>query len=93
MVHKPPLGDNVITFELNWFNACIWVPWSPSDPKKSWCTDRSNQIHKICVKKQVTLLHLLAILAVQWNHYIDLPDFFDVGWNCEYQSEMLNYKI
>ena len=34
-VHKPPLGVNVINFELNWFNASIWVPWSPSDPKKS----------------------------------------------------------
>ena len=33
-VHKPPLGINVINFELNEFNAFIWVPWSPSDPKK-----------------------------------------------------------
>ena len=30
--------------------ASIWVPWSPSDPKKLWCTDRSIQIHMICVK-------------------------------------------
>ena len=49
-VHKPPLRVNVINFELNGFNASIWVPWSPSDPKKLWCTDRSIQIHKICVK-------------------------------------------
>ena len=34
-VHKPPLGVNVINFELNWFNASIWVPCNPSDPKKS----------------------------------------------------------
>ena len=33
-VHKPPLGFNVINFELNGFNASIWVPWSPSDRKK-----------------------------------------------------------
>jgi hypothetical protein len=26
-VHKPPLGVNVINFELNMFNAFIWVPW------------------------------------------------------------------
>ena len=40
-VHIPPLRVNVINFELNGFNASIWVPWSPSDPKKSRCTDRS----------------------------------------------------
>ena len=34
-VHKPPLGVNIINFELNWFNASIWVPCNPSDPKKS----------------------------------------------------------
>ena len=28
-VHKPPLAVNVINFELNGFNASIWVPWSP----------------------------------------------------------------
>ena len=39
MVHKPPLGVSIINFELNGFNASIWVPWSPSDPKKSWCTE------------------------------------------------------
>ena len=50
-VHKPPLGVHVINFELNWFNASIWVPCNPSDPKKSWC---SIQIHK----KQVAFLHL-----------------------------------
>ena len=33
-VHKPPLRANFINFELNGFNASIWVPWSPSDPKK-----------------------------------------------------------
>ena len=33
-VHKPPLVVNVINFELNWFNASIWVPCNPSDPKK-----------------------------------------------------------
>ena len=33
-VHKPPLRVNFIDFELNGFNASIWVPWSPSDPKK-----------------------------------------------------------
>ena len=25
-VHKPPLCINVINFELNWFDASIWVP-------------------------------------------------------------------
>ena len=50
-VHKPPLRVNAINFELNGFNASIWVPWSPSHPKKSWCTDRKFQSHKICVKK------------------------------------------
>ena len=25
-VHKPPLGVDVINFELNGFNAFIWVP-------------------------------------------------------------------
>ena len=33
-VHKPPLRVNAINFELNGFNASIWVPWSPSHPKK-----------------------------------------------------------
>ena len=33
-VHKPPLWVNVINFELNWLDASIWVPWSPSDSKK-----------------------------------------------------------
>ena len=32
-VHKPPLGVIAINFELNGFNAFIWVPWSPSDSK------------------------------------------------------------
>ena len=33
-VHKPSLRINVIDFELDGFSASIWVPWSPSDPKK-----------------------------------------------------------
>ena len=33
-VHKPLLAVNVILFELNGFNAFIWVPRSRSDPKK-----------------------------------------------------------
>ena len=33
-VHKPPLWVNVVNFELNGFNAFIWVPWSLSDLKK-----------------------------------------------------------
>ena len=32
-VHKPPLGVNVINFELNGFTESIWVSWSPSDQK------------------------------------------------------------
>ena len=28
-VHKPPLRVNVINFELNGFNASIWVPQTP----------------------------------------------------------------
>ena len=28
-VHKPPLGLKVINFELNGFNASIWVPQTP----------------------------------------------------------------
>ena len=50
-VHKPPLGIDVLNFELNGFNASIWVPWSPPDPQKLWCTNRSIQINKICVEK------------------------------------------
>ena len=34
-VHKPPLGVNVINFDLNGFNASIWVSWSPLGLKKS----------------------------------------------------------
>ena len=51
-VHKPSPGVNVINFELNVFNASIWVPWSPSDPKisRNALRDRSIQNHKICVK-------------------------------------------
>ena len=30
-VHKPPLAINVINFEINGFNASIWVLWSPSE--------------------------------------------------------------
>ena len=33
-VHKPSFGINFINFELNGFNALIWVPWSPSYTKK-----------------------------------------------------------
>ena len=29
--HKPPLGVNIINFELNWFNASIRVPWNVSE--------------------------------------------------------------
>ena len=32
-VQKPSLGVNFINFELNVFNASIWVPWSPSAQK------------------------------------------------------------
>ena len=57
-VHKPPLWVYVINFELNGLDASIWVPWSHSDPKKSWCTDKSIQIHKICVNKQAKCMHI-----------------------------------
>ena len=33
-VQRPPLRANAKNFELNEFNASIWVPWSPSDPPK-----------------------------------------------------------
>ena len=33
-VDKPTLGVNVIDFELNGFNAFIWVPWSTSGHPK-----------------------------------------------------------
>ena len=33
-VHKPHLAVNVINFELNGFDASIWVPWSPSESEK-----------------------------------------------------------
>ena len=33
-VHKPPLRANVINLGLNEFNASLWVPWIPSEPKK-----------------------------------------------------------
>ena len=72
-IHKPPLWINVITFELNGLNASIWVPWSPSDPQKSWCTDRSIQIHK----KQASFLHLHSVAKV----YAVFP-FFDVKCLC-----------
>ena len=32
-VHKPPLLDNVINFDLKGLDASIWVHCSPSDPK------------------------------------------------------------
>ena len=48
-VHKPPLAVNVINFELNGFNASIWVPWSSSESKKIKFNDRSIQIPKISV--------------------------------------------
>ena len=48
-VHKPPLVVNVINFELNGFNASLWVPWSPSESKKVYSNDRSIQILKISV--------------------------------------------
>ena len=51
-VKKPPLIFIVSYLELNGFNASMWVSWSPSDPKKSQCTDQFIQIHQICVKKQ-----------------------------------------
>ena len=45
-VHKLPLMVNIINFELNGFNASIWVPGNPSDPQKLSCIDRNVQIHR-----------------------------------------------
>ena len=61
-VHKPPLEVNVINFELNECNAFIWVPWSPSDPKKLSCIDRNIQIHR-CVERNKlhTLISLITV--------------------------------
>ena len=56
-VHKPPLWVHVINFVLNGLDASIWIPWSPSDPKKSWCTDRIIQLHK----KPASFLHLYRV--------------------------------
>ena len=50
-VKKPPLIVNVTYLEVNCFNASMWVPWSPSDPKKWQCIDQFIQIHQICVNK------------------------------------------
>ena len=58
-VHKPPLGFNVINFELNGLNASILVPWSPLDPKRLWFTNRNIQINKICVKKSCMFTPIL----------------------------------
>ena len=50
-VHKPPLGVNVINFDLNGFNASIWVPALESlrVQKTQEFNDRSIQIYKISV--------------------------------------------
>ena len=34
-IHKPPLGVNIIDFELNGFNALKWVPKNFREPKNS----------------------------------------------------------
>ena len=34
-LNSPKRFTSVILFELNGLDASIWVPWSPSDPKKS----------------------------------------------------------
>ena len=81
-IHKPPLRVNVINFELNGFNASIWVPWSPSDPKKLWCADRSIQIHKICVKKK---LHVSTYSTVRFtlrfvNLFVEVSRVCGIVW-------------
>ena len=57
-VKKPPLIFNVTFFELNGSNTSIWIPWSPSDPKKSQCIDWCIQIHQICVIKHWYDIHI-----------------------------------
>jgi hypothetical protein len=43
--------------ELNGFNACMWVSWTLSDPKKPQCIDWCIQIHQICVNKHRYGIH------------------------------------
>ena len=57
-VHKTPFVVSPTNFELNGFNALIWVPRSPSESKKLELNDRSIQIHEICGKKQNAFLPL-----------------------------------
>ena len=53
-VHKPPLGVNVIDFELKGFNASIWIPRTPKSH------DALIEVFKFirCVKKQVAFIYL-----------------------------------
>ena len=86
-VHKPPLRASVINFELNGFNASIWVPWSPSDPKKLWCTDRSIQIHKICVKK----LHVCTYFILKSTlRFVNL--FVNVSRVCGFAATLRSFQ-
>ena len=84
-VHKPPLWFNVINFELNGFNASILVNWSPSDPKKSWCTNRNIQINKIkklhvCTYSPVQFTLKFVNLFVEVNRVWGVPDLIFWRW-------------
>ena len=91
-VHKPPHGFNVINVELNWFNAFIWVPWNPSDPKKTWCTDKSIQISRnklyfctyssISVKSQHRLIWLFWCRLKLWVPKWNADDMYKI-WNLD----------
>ena len=74
-VHKPPLVVNVINFELNGFNASIWVTWSPLESKNLQFNDRSIQIHKISViTSQNSLVFLRFVnLFVEVSRVCDTP--------------------
>ena len=74
-VHKPPLGVNVIKFELNGFNVSISVFWSPTDPPKGY--DALIKVFKV-------IGYVLIIFCTYSNisgnisfQYIDFPDIFD----------------
>ena len=86
-VHKPPLWVNIINFELNWFNASIWVPCNPSDPKKSWL------VFKFITKKlhfyTYSSISLKSLHRIAWLFWCRLK-LWVPKWNAEDMCKIQN---
>ena len=83
-VHKPALAVNVINFELNRFNASIWVPWSPSDTKSY---NALIKVFKFIRYVERNKMHFCLYSSISVKLLHREPGFSDVGKDCELQGK------